>query len=87
MGDDERSLSAHPWGEGDQIALPRRLCSLHGAENLEAEALVGSEDAAMGFEFAEGRQGHAEIDGAEGTTANDAFAPAFGIGDFFDLFV
>ena len=63
-----------------------RLRSLHGAQDFEAESFVGSEDAAMGFEFAQGGQGHAEIDVAKRAPANDAFAPAFGVGDFFDLF-
>src|SRR5262249_4022165 len=62
------------------------LCSLHRAQDFEAKAFVRSQDAPMRFEFAQGRQRHAEIDGAEWTPANHAFAPPFGIANFLDLF-
>src|SRR6185312_13732438 len=74
---------------------PLRLCvnstnpilPLHRAEDLQAEAFVRSQDAAVRFEFVERGHGHAEIDGGKWASANNAVFPAARVADFFNLLV
>jgi hypothetical protein len=80
-----KGLRSKEEDEDDKLG-PEFLRALHRAQDFEAETFVGGENAAMSFEFAQRGQGHAEVDGTEGASANDAFAPAFRIRDFFDLF-
>ena len=61
------------------------LLALHGAEDLQAEAFVGREDAAVGFEFLERGHGHAKIDGGKWPAANDAIFPALRFSDFLNF--
>ena len=77
--------SALPVNDERTGGSPVPLSLLHRAEDLQAEAFVGTQDAAVGFEFVQGSHGHAKIDGGKWPAANDAFFPALRFGDFFNF--
>src|SRR5207249_11526211 len=60
---------------------------VHRAQNLKPEAFVWRQNPSVGLEFAQRRQGHAEVHSGQRPPPHHALLPALRVRDFLNLLV